>query len=93
MQTAHAMCMHPQHTDGMPSITVRNVPDDVRDELAARAAREGRSLQEHLLAHLVELARRPTVTEVLARARSRAETAATRLPADRILEHRDAERR
>ncbi|WP_396654373.1 FitA-like ribbon-helix-helix domain-containing protein, partial [Microbacterium sp.] len=32
------------------AITVRNVPDDVRDELASRAARSGRSLQEYLSA-------------------------------------------
>ena len=41
------------------SITIREVPDEARDELAARAARSGRSLQEYLRAELVELARRP----------------------------------
>ena len=45
----------------MTSITVRNVPDDVRDELAARAARAGRSLQEHLRVELIQLASRPSV--------------------------------
>ena len=80
------------HTAAMTSITVRNVPDDVRDELAARAARAGRSLQEHLRAELIELARKPSVADVIERARSRARTTASGLPAAKILEHRDADR-
>jgi plasmid stability protein len=76
----------------MPSITVRNVPNDVRDELAARAARAGRSLQEHLRAELIELARKPSVADVLSNARVRTGTTSSRLPAARILEHRDADR-
>jgi plasmid stability protein len=76
----------------MPSITVRNVPDNVRDELAARAARSGRSLQEHLRAELIELARRPSVDDVLGRARTRIASTQSRLPAAAILEHRDADR-
>ena len=88
-----AFCMRPLHDACMPSITVRDVPLEVRDELAARAARTGRSLQEHLLAELIELARKPTVDEVLARARARVEATGSRLPAARILELRDADRR
>lgn len=76
----------------MPSITVRDVPDDVRDELAARAARAGRSLQEHLRAELIELARKPSAADLLARARARSNVTSTRLPAARILEHRAADR-
>ena len=76
----------------MTSITVRNVPDDVRDELAARAARAGRSLQEHLRTELIELARRPSVDELLTRARKRTSQTGTRLPAAAILEHRNADR-
>jgi len=76
----------------MPSITVRNVPKDVRDELAARAARAGRSLQEHLRAELIELARKPSVGEVLAGARSRSRLTGSTLTAERILDHRDADR-
>lgn len=76
----------------MPSITVRNVPNDVRDELAARAARAGRSLQEHLRAELIELARKPSVEDVLKRARARTRTTSSTLPAASILDHRDADR-
>ena len=76
----------------MTSITVRNVPEDVRDELAARAARAGRSLQEHLRAELIQLARRPSVEDLLTRARTRTTSTQSRLPGAAILEHRDADR-
>lgn len=75
------------------AVTVRNVPDAVRDELAARAAASGRSLQEYLLGALVALASRPTVEQVVARARDRARLTATELPAAAILTDRDADRR
>ena len=74
------------------SITIRDVPRDVRDELAARAARSGRSLQEHLRAELIELARQPSVEELLTRTRARKEALGTRLPAKKILAFRDADR-
>ena len=75
------------------SITIRNVPDDVRDELASRAARAGRSLQEHLRSELIELSRRPSVEQLLDRVRERKAATATRLSIEQILEHRDADRR
>ncbi len=51
------------------AITVRNVPDEVRDELAARAARSGMSLQEYLSAELRRLATSPSALEAITRAR------------------------
>ena len=66
------------------AITVRDVPDDVRDELAARAARAHQSLQEYLRTMLIDSAARPPVGDVIARARARVEV--TRL-------HRRARRR
>jgi len=77
----------------MASITVRDVPDDARDELAARAAITGRSLQEYLRSELIELSRRPDPDVLLARIRERKQRTASELPADRILRHRDADRR
>lgn len=74
------------------SITVRDVPDDVRDELAARAARAGRSLQEHLRRELVELARKPSSDALIARVRARKEGTGSRLAPESILADRDAER-
>lgn len=76
----------------MPAITVRDVPDATHDELAARAARSGRSLQEYLRAELIELARRPDPGELLERVRERKERTGSRLKRDRILAHRDADR-
>ena len=77
----------------MPSITVRDVPEETRDELAARAARSGRSLQEYLRSQLIELARRPDAGVLAAGIRNRKARTGTRLAAERILAHRDAERR
>ncbi len=77
----------------MPSVTIRDVPAETRDELAARAARSGRSLQEYLRAQLIELARRPDPAALVARIRDRKARTGTTISAERILAHRDAERR
>jgi hypothetical protein len=76
----------------MPSITIRDVPQETRDILAARAAQNGQSLQEYLLREFISLAELPTVNDVLERARARAKTLGTRLTAEDILAHRDADR-
>jgi plasmid stability protein len=75
------------------SITVRDVPDRTRDELAARAAASGRSLQEYLRTHLIELASRPDPETVLRRIAERVERTGSRLSSASILAHRDAGRR
>lgn len=75
------------------SITVRDVPDQTRDELASRAALTGRSLQEYLRAKLMELARQPDAEVLMARVRTRKTASASLLSGDRILEHRDEGRR
>lgn len=56
----------------MPSVQVKNVPDDVHRVLRRRAVEAGQSLQEYLLARLTEDASRPTLDEVLRRAGDRA---------------------
>jgi antitoxin FitA len=56
----------------MPSIQVKDVPDDVHATLRRRAAAAGMSLQEYLLGRLVEDAQAPTLEEVLERAGGRA---------------------
>jgi plasmid stability protein len=96
-----ALCQQPTlaerlrclHTEGMTSITIRDVPDEVRDELAARARRSGRSLQEFLQAELADLARHPDPAELMARVRQRTGRTASTLSVDTILEYRDADRR
>jgi antitoxin FitA len=75
------------------AITVRDVPDEVRDELAARAARSGKSLQEYLRGMLIDSAARPSVADVIARARARVDATGVRADAQSILAARDAERR
>ena len=56
----------------MPSIQVKDVPDEVHATLRKRAAAAGQSLQEYLLARLVAEATQPTIDEVLDRAGHRA---------------------
>jgi antitoxin FitA len=75
------------------AITVRDVPDDVRDELAARAARAHQSLQEYLRSMLIDSAARPPVGDVIARARARVEVTGSTVSAASILAARDADRR
>ena len=75
------------------AITVRDVPDEVRDELAARAARAGKSLQEYLRGLLVDTASRPSADDVIARARARVRTTGVQITADTILAAADADRR
>ena len=77
----------------MPSITVRNVPQETRDELAARAARSGRSLQEYLRAELVRLADYPDQETLMAAVRERKHQSGSTLTIEEILEFRDAGRR
>lgn len=87
-----AFSLHCRETTSVTFITIRNVPDEVRDDLAARAARAGCSLQEHLRAELIDLARRPSVDQLLSQAESRKHATGARLSAERILAHRNAER-
>lgn len=73
-------------------MTIRDVPDDVRDELAARAARSGQSLQEYLRLQLTDLARRPAPEDFWARVEKRVRASGTRISAEDIGDARDAER-
>lgn len=56
----------------VPSIQIKDVPDDVHATLRRRAAAAGQSLQEYLLAHLTQDASTPTLDELLDRAGGRA---------------------
>jgi plasmid stability protein len=77
----------------VPSITIRDVPDETRDELAARAARSGHSLQEFLRRQLIELAAKPDVESLMARIRHRKQASECTIDVETILEYRDADRR
>ena len=73
-------------------ITIRNVPEEVRDELAARAARQRQSMQKFLRAELERIASRPSLDAWLQGVRERKTVAETRVEADRILRARDVDR-
>jgi plasmid stability protein len=49
----------------MPNILIRDVPVEVHGELARRAARQGRSLQQYLAALLTREAATRTLDDVL----------------------------
>ena len=74
-------------------INIRDVPEKVRDELASRAAMQGKSMQEFLRAELVRLAARPSIDAWLQQVRKRKRATQTRVSTKQILESRSADRR
>lgn len=76
----------------MSTLQVRNVPEDVRRTLKARAASSGKSLSEYVLGELEKLAERPTLDELTERIRARGSYEPGRSAADVLAEAR-AERR
>lgn len=74
-------------------ITIRDVPEKVRDELAARAALQGKSMQEYLRAELERMAARPSMDAWLEQVRKRKRASQTRVSSGQILKERDADRR
>jgi antitoxin FitA len=56
----------------MPSIQIKDVPEQTHAVLRQRAAAAHQSLQEYLRARLVDEASRPTLDEILDRAGGRA---------------------
>jgi plasmid stability protein len=74
-------------------ITIRDVPEEVRDELASRAALQGKSMQEYLRAELERLASRPSVESWVEQVRRRKRAANKQVSAAEIVRQRDADRR
>ena len=70
-------------------ITIREVPTEVRDQLAARAALRHLSLEDYLRGELVRLVSKPSVEEWLERVQERKAAFGTRVSAAEILEARD----
>ena len=62
----------------MPSVQIREVPDDVHEALVRKAAQAGQSLQHYLYGQLVTIATTPTVDDVIARIERRAKGRLTR---------------
>lgn len=75
------------------SINIRNVPDEAVRELASRAARDGRSMQEYLRGELVRLASRPDPALWLERVRARKAEEPVELTVEEILDSIHADRR
>jgi len=78
---------------GETSITVRHIPAEWRDELAARAARERKSLQGYMLSLIEATVSHPPLDLVIERARERARASGVTITIEDILESRDADRR
>ncbi len=76
----------------MPAITIRDVPNETRDQLAERAAESGRSLQQYLRAELIRLAERPDNLAIVTRAQARVRQTGDGLTGEQILELLDADR-
>lgn len=73
-------------------ITIRGVPESVRDELAIRASLQRQSMQEFLRGELERIASRPSVDEWVREVRERKATYRTHVPTSAILAARDADR-
>ena len=73
-------------------ITIRGVPEEVRDELAARAALQRQSMQEFLRCELERIASRPSLGVWLQSVRDRKKAAGTRVLPSCILRSRDGDR-
>ncbi|MXX25384.1 MAG: hypothetical protein F4Z82_08085 [Caldilineaceae bacterium SB0668_bin_21] len=74
-------------------ITIRNVPEEVRDELARRAALQGQSMQAFLRRELERIASRPSTSAWLQKVRERKALTETRVQPHHILRARNADRK
>lgn len=74
-------------------ITIRDVPEDIRDELAVRAATQHKSMQEFLRGELERIASKPSLESWLKAVVERKHAAATRVTTSKILKARDADRK
>jgi len=73
----------------MPNVQIKNVPETTHRVLSRRAAEAHQSLQQYLLARLIDEASRPTMAEVLA---SAAADASGSFTAQDVRDALDAER-
>ena len=55
----------------MVHVLIRDLPDETHAVLRHRATREGKSLQQYLVAELKQLAARPTINELMDRVDNR----------------------
>lgn len=74
-------------------ITIRGVPEEVRDEIAAKAARQRQSMQEFLRGELERIASKPSIDAWLEEVRERKAIFKSRVTTEDILRARDEGRR
>ena len=74
----------------MANIQIRDVPEDVHRQLKSQAALAGQSINEFLLARMTEMARLPTIPELIAEIRARGEPYTGPSAAEIIREDRDS---
>ena len=74
-------------------ITIKRVPKEVRDELAARAARRRQSMQAFLLGELERIVSKPSPEDLMAEFRANKGIYKSRVTAEDILRARDEGRR
>ena len=74
-------------------ITIRGVPEEVRDQIAARAAARGQSMQEYLRGELERLVAKPSVEEWLRQVRADKRAMTNSVTTEDILRARDADRK
>lgn len=85
--------MHVPTVDRMPTLQVRDVPDDLSRVLKARAARAGQSLSEYVLGELRVIASRPTIDELTERIAARGPVDLVRAAVEVLIEERAEARR
>ena len=79
------------HVEHMPTmIQIRNVPDALHRRLKSRAALEGMSLSDYLLAELRRVAERPTLGELRERLERRPATDPRPSPEEAVRAERDS---
>ncbi len=81
-------CKYVGHMSKM--IQIRNVPDELHRKLKARAALEGKSLSEYLLAEVRRSAERPTLAEMMERLSKRSPVHSPMSSAAVVREGRDS---
>ncbi len=77
----------------MPTLQVRDVPDEISRVLKTRAARAGQSLSEYVLAELRLIASRPTIDELTERIATRGRVDFVRPSAEVLIAERAEARR
>jgi hypothetical protein len=81
-----------RHNGAMPSVQIKDVPDEVHEVLRHRAALAHQSLQEYMRSWLIAETSKPTLDEVLERAGGRSGGSVTFKAAVATLRH-DRDRR